>query len=87
MVGIQNVATLESLLVDELDSITTYFVELFKGNSGEWGASEAFLVQLILIKFYLEKFDLELLMQMGWHKGIAERVIRAANAVRHRGTK
>lgn len=76
--GIQDLEELNSVLKGEHDK----YLEAMTQSLGPWHVTHAFVLLLLIIHSYIDRFTVDELTSRGWSKGIAEQVISAAQVGR-----
>lgn len=80
IVGIKTIDQLESFLEDKYEFSIDYLETQYNNsNSYDWIVTESFLVCLLLIGVYPDKFTVKTLIKLGWHRLNAQRILEVAN--------
>jgi Uncharacterized protein conserved in bacteria len=84
IIGLSNLAQLESVLRDSLKWAAQYFDSLIKTMGSGWGASPEFICEIVLIAAFRHKVDIaDLHERLHWDPGIAAMLIDVAEHFRN----
>ncbi|OWA33497.1 hypothetical protein B9G55_22845 [Saccharibacillus sp. O16] len=82
-VGINSIGELDNFLKKSSTEMYSFLSKQLENSStGTWYVRDEFLICLLLIGFYHEDFDVNLLIKLGWHELNAERVLNVAKEFR-----
>jgi putative GTP pyrophosphokinase len=76
--GIRTISSLQSILHSSLSWASAYLKLQFDAGNKYWNVSPEFICTLIIIGQFANDIKPEQLVEQGWHKPIADRVVKVA---------
>lgn len=77
--GLKTIFDLKIILEQSTKWSYEYLLKQMQSSGGFWDATPSFICQLILIKAFRDRISISFLLKAGWHRRIAERVLKVAS--------
>jgi len=77
--GLKTIFNLKVTLEQSTKWSYEYLLKQMQSSGSFWEASPSFICQLIMIKAFSDRISISYLLKAGWHREVAERVLKVAS--------